>query len=75
LYAIRVQFTRCRGSRFSPIELRPTKPVPSVIERARLVSSPELPVLLPTLTATRSTGTRAPKFMIVAGSSLWMAAE
>ena len=46
---------RCRGSRFSPSDERPKKPVPIVIVGARFVSRPAEPVLPPTLTATRST--------------------
>src|ERR1043165_1090358 len=46
-----------------------------VIDGARLVSSPELPVEFPTLTDTRSTGTCAAKSVMTEGFSLWMAAE
>ena len=75
LYASRVHWTRWLGCRFSAIEERPKKPVPTVIDGARPVSRPELPRLLPTLTATRSTSTAAPYSMITFGSRLWMAAE
>src|SRR6185437_16715636 len=50
-YATRVTLIRWRGSRFSPSDERPKKPVPIVIVGARFVSSPAEPVLPPTLTA------------------------
>src|SRR3546814_7797040 len=71
---MRAQFTRCLGCRFSPRELRPTNPVPIVMVGARLVHSPELPVLLPTFTATRSTGTSAAYCITVSELVEWMAA-
>lgn len=65
---------RCFGSRFSPTDERPKNPVPMVMVGARCVSIPALPRLLPTLTATRNTGTADAKAMMVTASSLWMAA-
>ena len=65
LYAIRVQLIKCFGSRFSPTDDRPRKPVPIVIVGARFVSMPDAPRLLPTFTETRRTRTAAEKAMMV----------
>ena len=49
--------------------------VPMVIEGARLVVKPALPVLPPSLTVTRRTSTAAAYSMTVRGSLLWITAE
>src|SRR5256885_4503854 len=72
---MRVQFTRCLGSMFSPTAERPKKPVPIVKDGARCVEKPAAPWLHGAFTATRSAFTVAAYFRMVCALWLWIAAE